>query len=101
MLPRWCAELAGSLEDAPRNLGLLFVVVERGDLDDESQVFSRDRAGTCTCVTWDGWWSMCSMFGLFGVDVVVEMVVLCVDGDKDMADCVVEVAGCCWPAGGW
>lgn len=84
---------ASPLEDGWNLFIFVAVVVERGDFEEESQV-SKDRAGTCTLVTADeDWWS--TSFGLFGVEVVVEMVVLCVDGDNDIADWVVEVAGCC------
>lgn len=84
MPPWWTDPAPPASEDTPWNLVVVAVVVDRGDLDEESQVFSRERAGGCTCVTCDDWWSM--SLGLFGVDVVVEIVVLCVDGDNDMAD---------------
>lgn len=46
--PGWMTPDAVSLDDGtPWNL-FGAVVVERGDLDEESQVFSKERAGTCT-----------------------------------------------------
>lgn len=66
---------------------LLFIVVEHGDPEEESQVFSRDRAGVGTLLIPDG---RIRSSGVFGIEAEEDGAVLQIGG---VGGADVDVAG--------